>query len=345
MFEISNNENYFLAGCQKCDEKAVYSKELSKLIYPITKGNPRTDENYASRTPPLRHNTGFKEPMSHVLEEIGTFMVTQFPTDPMHAVDLGVCKAMLRQIFTKNCLRYKRDFLENISCEYESLKHWIPSEFPRKARSLDQLAYWKATEGRLFILYTGFIFFDRLQNDDIFYNFCLLSCAIRLLSGESISQDQVHIADQMLQSYVENVAKIFGQNDVTYNMHALLHLPECVAKFVPLYSFSCYAFENYMQEIKGYVRNAHNILQQLFNRHEEEEIAGHNNENIPKVVPGFNKIHKVPQNGFQTTSSEYNTSKFMLNNTQRDQNCLLTDGSTLPLNILDAMVYSTGRGV
>jgi hypothetical protein len=132
-------------------------------------------------------------------------------------------------------------------------------------------------------------------------------------------------AVEMLQSYVENFASIFGQKNITFSLHALLHLSECVAQFGPLYSFSCYAFENYMQEIKGYFRNAQNILQQLFNRIDEELIAGRNDEGIPKQVAGFKKMHKVPHDGFEMTSSECNTSKFTLRNSTRDQNCLLAD--------------------
>jgi hypothetical protein len=316
-------------GCMNCEEPAVYNKEFKKMVYSTTAGIARTDESYAARKITEQHLAEHQTPNSHVLEKINIGMVSQFPTDIMHLVDLGVSKRMAALLYKENCLHLKRPFLSSVSNAYANLRFFIPSEFQRKTRSLDQLPFWKATEGRLFMLYTGLVFFKMLRNENAFQHYILLNIALRLLSHDTLYRSNIQCAQNFIEVFVENYGMIYGVQNITFNVHNLLHLPACASQHGPLYSFSCYAFENYMQAIKGYVRSPHKILQQMFNRIEEENLTS--NDKANRNAQKFYYPEKEPFDGCSKSYSGYKFGNFVLNNKQRDRNCALKNGTHIAI--------------
>lgn len=77
------------------------------------------------------------------------------------------------------------------------------------------------------------------------------------------------MAQQLLEEFVKTFAEIFGEHLVSFNIHGLLHLAECVKLYGPLDDFSAYKFENYMQYLKKIIRKPNGTLQQIFNRTQE----------------------------------------------------------------------------
>lgn len=59
---------------------------------------------------------------------------------------------------------------------------------------------------------------------------------------------------------------VYGQSYINYNVHSLLHLPFFVLKHGPLESFSCFKYENYLQELKKCMKCARFPLQEVSNR-------------------------------------------------------------------------------
>ena len=76
--------------------------------------------------------------------------------------------------------------LMKISSVLTGLQKAIPAEFARKPRSLSELARWKATEFRQFLLYTGIVVLKNNVHESIYKNFLLLSMAICILTNEKI---------------------------------------------------------------------------------------------------------------------------------------------------------------
>lgn len=69
-------------------------------------------------------------------------MVTQFPLDSMHLVDLGVVKVIKAT--------YKKGGYKKINEKLTLVANYIPSEFGRISRTLDEINNWKSTEFRQF---------------------------------------------------------------------------------------------------------------------------------------------------------------------------------------------------
>lgn len=192
-------------------------------------------------------------------------MIDQFPLDPMHLVDLGVAKRLLTYILGS----FSKTDKENMSVEYASFSKFIPIYFSRKTRDFSELPRWKATEFRLFIMYTAMVFLRDKLSDDWYYHTILLIVAIRILSDENTCQVNVEHAQEILNEFVKLFPQFYGLKHVNYNVHSLLHLLYYVKLYGCLDSFSGYRYENFMQEFKKNIKNPKYVLEQLCNRVQE----------------------------------------------------------------------------
>lgn len=172
-----------------------------------------------------------------------------------------------------------------LTTRLQSLSYFIPKEFQRKPRGLDELPRWKATEFRQFTLYTGLFVLKDVVSDDCYYHFLLLHCAYGLLLCQRSYKENLNSSKSLLKYFVELFPSIYLPNSVTYNVHNLLHVCESVANIGFLKDFSAYSFENYMQVLKKSIRKPTQILQQL-----AKKLPHHNLlTNIKEE--GFKKLH------------------------------------------------------
>lgn len=82
----------------------------------------------------------------------------------------------------------------------------------------------------------------------------------------------IQIADLLLRSFIRHAVDIFGNEFLTYYIHALCHLAmECRTQHLALSNFSAFKYENYLGIIKRCLRATHMPLQQLYNRDFERE--------------------------------------------------------------------------
>lgn len=73
--------------------------------------------------------------------------------------------------------------------------------------------------------------------------------------------------------YVTQYSTLYGDHLISYNVHSLLHLPMFVKNHGPLDKFSCFKYENYLQEIKFSIKSSKYCLQEVFNRISEKQIS------------------------------------------------------------------------
>lgn len=276
-------------GCMKCTQKA--KKVNNVLTYCCTSGDPITDDDFFVRKYPEHHLRNFQQEMSP-LESIGFKMISQTPLDSMHLIDLGVMKKMLLRLVNRQTRpKLPKVNVEKISTQLEQLKKFVPKEFPRKPRSLNEISNWKATEFRFFLAYSGPYVLQDIVDDDFYYEFLLLHCAYRMLNCPRHVANNIQQAQSLLELFVENFPIIFGEESVSFNVHSLLHIAEDVAKYGTLSEFAAYDFENRLQKLKKHVRKPTQIIQQIVNKERHETFIKEEKSGFVRCKEGIKGVY------------------------------------------------------
>ncbi|KAJ8911937.1 hypothetical protein NQ315_016279 [Exocentrus adspersus] len=154
----------------------------------------------------------------------------------------------------------------------------LPREFNRKPRSLTELARWKATELRTFLLYLGPLVLNKTVDLAIYEHFLLLHCAITII-----------ISDHHISKYK---AKFADDDDVeTYG---------------GLDNFSAFSFETYLNEIKRLVKSTTNPLAEIHNRLTERNFVNQIHPATEKAIQLKLKHNSGPVIDSQCRYEQYN---------------------------------------
>jgi hypothetical protein len=161
----------------------------------------------------------------------------------MHNLCLGVTKRLIEfWVKGKKDVRLTEDKKVIISNNLLNLRMYVPSEFSRLPRGLDDIEYYKATELRMFILHTGLIVLKRNICKQMYSHFKILVYALRILINPDICQTLNNLAQSLLNEFVSLYSSLYDAHFVTYNVHSLLHLPMYVKFHGCLDNFSCFKF-------------------------------------------------------------------------------------------------------
>lgn len=251
-------------GCNKCTVEGDYRNH--RMLFLELDAPLRTDEDFVNRVDEDHHigNSPF--------QAAGVAMVTQFPLDYMHLSCLGVTKKLI--------LLWKRGHhrarlsaakINELSQDLIALTEWIPAEFQRKPRGIDEVDRWKATEFRLFLIYLGIVLVGKYMPESYALNFYALNCAMRILSHSEDCVRNNKFAEELLIYFVDECKDLYGEECAIFNIHSMIHLPRDAAKFGPIDSFSAFSFENFMQKVKKRIRKGEKTLSQLHRRIVEEK--------------------------------------------------------------------------
>ena len=149
--------------------------------------------------------------------------------------------------------------------------NYIPKEFPRKTRSFFFLDRYKATEFRLFLLYVGAVTIIDIVPEKYYKNFLILQCGMIILLSPSLFKNNLLLASNFLNAFVDHYTSLYGNNNVVHNVHSLRHLSYDSKRFGCLDSISAFVFENYLKSLRQMVRKSTQVLQQVINRWFESE--------------------------------------------------------------------------
>lgn len=131
-------------SCTKCTQKGKYIK--GRVSFLKNNSAKRTDDSFCNKLQPEHHN-GIS-----ILENISNFgMITNFPLEYMYLICLGVVRKLLNiWLHGKPSLKLSNESITKISDLLFSIRSYVPNEFVRKTRSLNEVKHWKATEFRFF---------------------------------------------------------------------------------------------------------------------------------------------------------------------------------------------------
>ena len=246
------------SGCDKCTQHGEY---VGKMTFPETDAALRTDASFDEMVDEEHH----VHPCPFRGLQLG--MVSQFPLDYMHLICLGVMKRIIL-FWMKGPLRCRLGghMKATISEVLVSMKRCIPKEFARKPRTLGEVDRWKATEFRLFLLYTGPVALKDKIAKELYDNFMLLSVAIHILASPTLHMEFSDYAHSLLVLFVEHFSNLYGPDTLTYNVHCVVHLAQDVKKHGHLDLFSAFPFESFLGHLKKLVRKPNFVLEQVIRR-------------------------------------------------------------------------------
>lgn len=198
---------------------------------------------------------------------------------------------------------------------------WCAREQPQ---SLFDLCRWKATELRFFLLYAGPIVLNmNIIPKEYITHFNALSCSIRILCHVTDWKENNDFAHELLVYFVKQLKHLHGEEFITSNVNALIHLARDVKLYGPLDSFSAFDFENYMQFLKKILRKCAKSLQQI-HRHLKEKLHPTEKRKQNVQYPLFLQLtnETLP---FGCTNSHRKFQNFELSCSKHENCCILND--------------------
>lgn len=211
------------SSCTRCVQEGEYFKNRVCFPYLDHKSNERTHDTYINMLYE-EHHIG---EMSRLVELPGLDLVQSFSLDYMHLVCLGAVKKLILLWMHKGPLSvrlYSRN-VNKITSSLLDLKYYIPSDFVRRTREIQEVGRWKATELRLFLLYIGPVVLKNIVNEDVYTNFMALHVSMLILLSPDYSQ-YVDYSKQLLNYFVQTFEILYGRQHISHNIHGLLHLSD-----------------------------------------------------------------------------------------------------------------------
>lgn len=268
-------------SCERCEDEGEWE---GRVIYSAVSSRPRTDSSFFNKID-TDHHVG-TSPLA--ILQVG--LVSQTVLDYMHLICLGVVRKLIN-LWISGPLktRVPNKDVEKISQNLCNITKLIPGEFGRKPRSLKDIKRFKATEFRLFLLYTSMTSLKNILPVTLYNHFMLLQCSMYILLSKSASQsDWNQIAKDILQQFVHGMVKLYGKKSVVYNVHGLLHISNDALNYGNLDNVSAFSFENYMQFLKKLIRGQKLHLEQIVKRVSEFELLGSNIKKL-KLIRMYSK--------------------------------------------------------
>ncbi|XP_022180891.1 uncharacterized protein LOC111041045 [Myzus persicae] len=305
VLKIKGHNGFY--SCTRCKIEGEYIEKRLCFPYSEPSNRPpeRTHHDYVQRTQISHHVYS----NNSCLVEIPRFdIVKGFSLDYMHLVCLGVVKKLL-MLWMKGPLSVRLPSwkINQLSELIVNLKPAFVCEFSRKPRTLIEVARWKATEFRSFLLYIGPIVLDKVLSDHCFKNFKALSVAMTILLTPGLSEF-VQYARDLLEYFVKSFEQIYGQHLVSSNIHGLIHLVDDYQRYGPLDLCCAFPFENYMKVLKTMLRKPDKPLQQIVKRyHERSNLVMQPTKTKPKTYIILGSHNRGPLVDNITINPQYST--------------------------------------
>ena len=243
--------------------------------------------------------------------------------DYMHCVLLGVTKMLLKLWFdSKHAGELWYCGTKVQEADSKLLQIRPPNMITRTPRSIQQhRSYWKATEYRSWLLYYSIpVMMNILPEEYIAHHMLLVEVVATLLQG-SISQMMLRKTEGLIKHYCFKFSFYYSERYMTANLHHLLHLPEIVSNFGPLYVYSCFPFENQNGKLLKFVKGTQHVDLQIIEaialsqklpqiaeevlslEKENEALALYHQMTATCLIPG--NFTKVGDNRFAIGSIDY----------------------------------------
>ncbi|KAK3917263.1 putative ATP-dependent helicase IRC20 [Frankliniella fusca] len=270
--KVQNIMNYnSINGCNTCEISSVRSRPVpGKKAVRIYKYQHnlklRTDEEmYRQAEEALEKGSavmGVKGPS--VLSIIPTFSVSSscIP-EYMHSILLGVTRHMVTQWVEKPGPWNINGKISEIDAALSSIQH--PDFIHRTSRMLKYRKVWKASDLYYFLLFECLPILVDVLPEDYFQHLILLVFGVFTLLKRTILNQEIEESNLVLNLFVSQFERLYGDRAMTYNVHQLCHLSLCVQRFGPLHCSSAFPFEGINGMIARATHGTHHVSQEIVN--------------------------------------------------------------------------------
>ena len=276
---IKGHTGYF--GCERCTQEGEFVD--GRMTFPDLAAQARTDSTFRNMCNEEHHKG-----MSPFVDVPSFDMVVKFPLDYMHLVCQGVVRTLLKLWMSGpvGC-RLSSKTIDSISLRLVSLRSYLPRDFVRKPRSLNEFRLWKAVELRQFLLYSGPLALKGLIDDNEYDLFITLSTAMTILLSPKLAPQFWKYAKELLSLFTYNFGIMFGKQYIVYNIHSVIHIADDAARYGALDNISCFPFESYLNRVKRMVRKPSHACSQIYRRvveidSSEAQIRGKQKQKLAK---------------------------------------------------------------
>lgn len=172
-------------------------------------------------------------------------LIDGYGIDYMHCILLGVVKKLLNlwlnSINHSKPFYIKPDDQKVLNKRITSIKP--TSEISRKPGPINKRAEYKANEFRTLLLYYLRYCLSGLLTKTYIDHFQLLSSSIYIMLKDRISQEEISNAEADLTKFADDFERLYGENNVTMDVHLSRHIVNAVHNLGPLWAQSAFALE------------------------------------------------------------------------------------------------------
>jgi hypothetical protein len=253
-------------GCLKCMHQGqTYGRSTRIYIYDINNHEPRTRQLYLNQVEEAKSSNRVRQGVK------GEAFFTKYVNLPlaglidyMHCCLEGTFKRTIEILFSPSNFRqnfYLGNRLNDIGNLLSKIQY--PSDYNRLQRHIKDFGKFKANELRTFLINAS-IYVFRIYLPPIYYNhFIKYVLFIRLLTQPSISKNDITFASVLINKFVSSYHELYGEINMTYNLHCHLHLPLQVLLYGPLHMVSCFPFEGFFKICHGLYHGTRAITEQI----------------------------------------------------------------------------------
>lgn len=136
-----------------------------------------------------------------------------------------------------------------------------PSIFSRIPWSVVERKFWKAHEWQNWLLYYSLPVLKGILPKKYLCHWVLLVEGVSILLCSDISQEDIDHANEALELHGKSVLSLYGEEQMTYNVHSLLHLTKSVVNLGHFWAQSAFMFESYNGYLLKQVKSSNAALQ------------------------------------------------------------------------------------
>lgn len=153
------------------------------MTFPHSDCSLRTDQSFRAKEEPRHHRE------TSIIERLPIDMIRDFVVAySLHLLELGVMKRLII-IWRDGLKNYQTKWtyidIFNLNKSLDQCNKELPREIHRKFLPVDKLSFWKGTDFRTMLLYTGVVVFKKVLTSNTYSHFLKLFAATTICTAKA----------------------------------------------------------------------------------------------------------------------------------------------------------------